>query len=88
MGRKFEYYKFPILKVLKIGPLYSIIKYYIEKRIINFLEEKPWYNLFHCFLSLFYPGKDHVCRFIGCGRNDRFNYVVMQLQVGYYEKVS
>ena len=26
-------------------------------------------------------GRDHVCRFIGCGRNDRFNYVVMQLQV-------
>ncbi|XP_046383667.1 tau-tubulin kinase homolog Asator isoform X7 [Ischnura elegans] len=25
-------------------------------------------------------GKEHVCRFIGCGRNDRFNYVVMQLQ--------
>ncbi|XP_064318495.1 tau-tubulin kinase 2 isoform X2 [Phalacrocorax carbo] len=25
-------------------------------------------------------GKDHICRFIGCGRNDRFNYVVMQLQ--------
>ncbi|XP_058521967.1 tau-tubulin kinase 2 isoform X2 [Ochotona princeps] len=25
-------------------------------------------------------GKDHVCRFVGCGRNDRFNYVVMQLQ--------
>ncbi|XP_053331251.1 tau-tubulin kinase 2 isoform X2 [Spea bombifrons] len=25
-------------------------------------------------------GKDHFCRFIGCGRNDRFNYVVMQLQ--------
>ncbi|KAK9746295.1 Protein kinase domain [Popillia japonica] len=25
-------------------------------------------------------GKVHVCRFIGCGRNDRFNYVVMQLQ--------
>ncbi|XP_020706671.2 tau-tubulin kinase homolog Asator isoform X2 [Athalia rosae] len=25
-------------------------------------------------------GKPHVCRFIGCGRNDRFNYVVMQLQ--------
>ncbi|XP_069773449.1 tau-tubulin kinase 2-like isoform X2 [Narcine bancroftii] len=25
-------------------------------------------------------GKDHVCRFIGCGRNDQFNYVVMQLQ--------
>lgn len=21
-----------------------------------------------------------MCRFIGCGRNDRFNYVVMQLQ--------
>ncbi|XP_072842315.2 tau-tubulin kinase 2 isoform X1 [Pogona vitticeps] len=25
-------------------------------------------------------GKDHVCKFVGCGRNDRFNYVVMQLQ--------
>ncbi|KAK2727888.1 tau-tubulin kinase homolog Asator-like isoform X2 [Artemia franciscana] len=25
-------------------------------------------------------GKEHVCRFLGCGRNDRFNYVVMQLQ--------
>lgn len=25
-------------------------------------------------------GHEHVCRFIGCGRNDRFNYVVMQLQ--------
>lgn len=32
-------------------------------------------------LLLFLLGKDHVCRFIGCGRNDRFNYVVMQLQV-------
>ncbi|KAI1896961.1 hypothetical protein AGOR_G00100290 [Albula goreensis] len=25
-------------------------------------------------------GKNHVCKFIGCGRNDMFNYVVMQLQ--------
>ncbi|XP_046905644.1 tau-tubulin kinase 2b isoform X1 [Hypomesus transpacificus] len=25
-------------------------------------------------------GKDHVCRFVGCGRNDQFNYVVMELQ--------
>ncbi|XP_060616998.2 tau-tubulin kinase 2 isoform X1 [Anolis sagrei] len=25
-------------------------------------------------------GKDHICKFVGCGRNDRFNYVVMQLQ--------
>lgn len=29
----------------------------------------------------FFSGKDHVCRFIGCGRNEKFNYVVMQLQV-------
>lgn len=28
-----------------------------------------------------FAGKDHVCRFVGCGRNDRFNYVVMELQV-------
>ncbi|ROT84597.1 hypothetical protein C7M84_022188 [Penaeus vannamei] len=25
-------------------------------------------------------GREHACRFIGCGRNERFNYVVMQLQ--------
>ncbi|XP_041352893.1 uncharacterized protein LOC121371225 isoform X2 [Gigantopelta aegis] len=25
-------------------------------------------------------GHDHVCRFIGCGRNERYNYVVMSLQ--------
>ena len=32
------------------------------------------------FSLSFYAGKDHVCRFIGCGRNDKFNYVVMSLQ--------
>lgn len=25
-------------------------------------------------------GRDHVCRFIGCGRNEHYNYVVMSLQ--------
>ncbi len=30
---------------------------------------------------LLFLGKNHVCKFIGCGRNDKFNYVVMQLQV-------
>lgn len=25
-------------------------------------------------------GKEHVCRFVACGRNERFNFVVMQLQ--------
>jgi hypothetical protein len=33
-------------------------------------------------------GKDHVCRFIGCGRNEKFNYVVMQLQVSPHELSS
>lgn len=32
------------------------------------------------FCSLVFPGKDHVCRFIGCGRTERYNYVVMSLQ--------
>lgn len=36
-----------------------------------------FYSAHFCFFS----GKDHVCRFIGCGRNEKFNYVVMQLQV-------
>lgn len=31
---------------------------------------------FYIFLS----GKDHVCRFVGCGRNEKFSYVVMTLQ--------
>lgn len=35
------------------------------------------YSMCFCFFA----GKDHVCRFIGCGRNEKFNYVVMQLQV-------
>lgn len=26
-------------------------------------------------------GKEHVCKFLGCGRNDRYSYVVMSLQV-------
>ncbi|KPP72293.1 tau-tubulin kinase 2-like [Scleropages formosus] len=25
-------------------------------------------------------GKEHVCHFLGCGRNERFNYVAMELQ--------
>ncbi|CAH8609766.1 unnamed protein product, partial [Schistosoma haematobium] len=25
-------------------------------------------------------GKEHVCKFLGCGRNDRYSYVVMSLQ--------
>ncbi|OON14313.1 hypothetical protein X801_09899 [Opisthorchis viverrini] len=28
-------------------------------------------------------GKDHVCKFLGCGRNERYSYVVMTLQVGF-----
>jgi len=30
-----------------------------------------------CFVVV---GKDHVCQFISCGRNEKFNYVVMDLQ--------
>ncbi|KAA3671179.1 uncharacterized protein DEA37_0014944 [Paragonimus westermani] len=26
-------------------------------------------------------GKQHICKFLGCGRNDRYSYVVMSLQV-------
>lgn len=26
-----------------------------------------------------HPGDPHVCNFVSCGRNDRFNYVVMSL---------
>lgn len=28
----------------------------------------------------FITGRDHICKFIGCGRNDQFNYVVMTVQ--------
>lgn len=34
---------------------------------------------FMCGIAMV-AGKDHVCKFIGCGRNDKFNYVVMSLQ--------
>lgn len=42
----------------------------------------------HLYINVLLTGKDHVCRFVGCGRNDRFNYVVMELQVGFYLPVS
>ncbi|NXF38282.1 TTBK1 kinase, partial [Nyctibius bracteatus] len=38
------------------------------------------YLMFHSLCFCLFSGKDHVCRFIGCGRNEKFNYVVMQLQ--------
>ena len=31
-------------------------------------------------LRLILSGKENVCRFIGCGQNERFGYVVMTLQ--------
>lgn len=40
------------------------------------------YKIHYFFILTYFVGKDHVCRFVGCGRNDRFNYVVMELQVG------
>lgn len=30
--------------------------------------------------SFYIAGREHICRFIGCGRNKEFNYVVMSLQ--------
>lgn len=49
----------------------------------NIKEKKHIFSLLlpNLFLLILPSGKDHICRFIGCGRNDRFNYVVMQLQV-------
>jgi len=34
-------------------------------------------NTYQCSVA---AGKDHVCRFISCGRNEKFNYVVMDIQ--------
>lgn len=48
---------------------------------MDFLCRLVSYILF--FVECSSPGKNHVCKFIGCGRNDKFNYVVMQLQVSY-----
>lgn len=49
--------------------IFSELKKNLKINKINY-----WVNF------LFVSGKENVCRFIGCGRNDRFNYVVMQLQ--------
>ena len=39
------------------------------------------YGIFRCWILVsLLQGKEHVCKFIGCGRNERFNYVVMTLQ--------
>lgn len=34
---------------------------------------------FKMLISIF-PGKKHACKFYGCGRNEKFNYLVMSLQ--------
>lgn len=54
----------------------------------NIKEKKHIFSLLLPNLFLLPSGKDHVCRFIGCGRNDRFNYVVMQLQVSVPNKAQ
>lgn len=48
-----------------------------------------WFQCNICDITAFIScaGKNHVCKFIGCGRNDKFNYVVMQLQVQYFFKL-
>ena len=46
--------------------------------MINVL--KSYHNFTPALFSGLCPGRDHVCRFIGCGRNERYNYVVMSLQ--------
>lgn len=39
------------------------------------------FKVFIFFLILFkILGKKHACKFYGCGRNDKFNYLVMSLQ--------
>lgn len=47
----------------------------------NHWPETGYCLMFYSVCFCFFAGKDHVCRFIGCGRNEKFNYVVMQLQV-------
>lgn len=32
------------------------------------------------FFFYIFAGKQHACKFYGCGRNDKFNYLVMSLQ--------
>lgn len=68
------------MKKLCVLQCYSIM----GKNSITF-KKKKWiciYNILYFFILNHFVGKDHVCRFVGCGRNDRFNYVVMELQVG------
>ena len=37
-------------------------------------------NLLHWLINLYSSGCDYVCKFISCGRNENFNYLVMSLQ--------
>ena len=40
------------------------------------------YNCFTKFILFYvtFPGCSHVCKFVSCGRNENFNYLVMSLQ--------
>lgn len=56
----------------------NVVHYMSGCQFIDVMTRKHQHKV---FISI--TGKDHVCRFVGCGRNDRFNYVVMELQVGF-----
>lgn len=59
-----------------------VLLYYRQKQYYIKKNQMDLYNILYFFILNHFVGKDHVCRFVGCGRNDRFNYVVMELQVG------
>ena len=70
-------------KKIRIGSIFSWYKLHHFLWILIFLKFR-WASSASLIqlLLLFFKGCNNVCKFISCGRNENFNYLVMSLQGG------
>ena len=85
MIEKYMYY-FSVhyfIKKIRIGSIFSWYKLHHFLWILIFLKFR-WASSASLIqlLLLFFKGCNNVCKFISCGRNENFNYLVMSLQGG------
>ena len=70
-------------KKIRVGSIFSWFKLHHFLWILIFLKflRASSASLIQLLL-LFFKGCNNVCKFISCGRNENFNYLVMSLQGG------
>ena len=75
------------MKVFKMEPTFSKLKVFIgrrpSKQILYNKSHKYKFKVLKMEVAVLkaLQGNENVCRFIGCGKNERYNYVVMSVVV-------